>query len=112
MTQLYRDLAGVERLIHEPGRLDIMAVLCVYESADFLSILHTTGLSRGNLSRHLAKLEEAGYVHIGKTFQRKVPRTVCSLTEAGRDAFQRYRVQLERAISSLPHAVVHDPRHG
>ena len=51
-------------------------------------------------------------MHIGKIFRGKIPCTICSLTETGREAFQRYCTQLERTISSLPHAAVHDPQHG
>ena len=55
------DLSDIDRLIHEPARLVVMALLSVVQSADFLFLLRQTGLTQGNLSSHLSKLEEAGY---------------------------------------------------
>lgn len=97
-----RDLANVDRVIHEPARLMIVAILYAVESADFLFLLRETGLTKGNLSAHLARLEEAGYVEIEKSFRGKMPRTEAKLTEKGRTAFREYRAQLRRAVGSLP----------
>jgi len=97
-----RSMAGVDRIIHEPARLVITAILYAVESADFLYLLRETGLTKGNLSAHLARLEEAGYVRIEKTFRGKVPQTICSLTDPGRTAFREYRARLRRAVDSLP----------
>ncbi len=97
-----RALAGVDRLIHEPARLAIVAILYAVERADFLYLLRETSLTKGNLSAHLARLEEAGYVQIEKTFRGKVPQTICRLTEEGRAAFRAYRARLRRAVDSLP----------
>ena len=95
MTQeLCNELAGVDRLIHEPARLMIMTILNAVDEADFLYLLNETGLTRGNLSTHLSKLEAAGYITIEKTFRGKIPRTVCGLSEVGRTAFGKYRKQL------------------
>ena len=93
MTSEIQDIAHFDRLIHEPARLAIMAVLSACESADFAYLLNATGVSKGNLSAHLSKLEEGGYVAIVKTFKGKYPNTVCSLTVAGRRAFAVYRKQ-------------------
>jgi DNA-binding transcriptional ArsR family regulator len=93
-----RSLAGVDRLIHEPSRSVIMAILAVVESADFLYLQRETGLTKGNLSVHLSKLEEVGYVHIEKTYRGKVPLTLCRLTETGRQAFTAYRRQLKSFV--------------
>ena len=71
---------GIDRLIHEPARYLIMAVLYVADSADFLSLQHHTGLTWGNLSSHLSKLEAAGYVTIMKEFLDKKPHTMLALT--------------------------------
>jgi len=98
----YRPFADLDRLVHEPARLAIMAVLYSVEGADFLYLLHATGLTKGNLSSHLMRLEEAGYVQIHKSFRGKVPQTTCALTPAGREAFQTYRQHLRRAVDSLP----------
>ncbi len=97
-----RDLASVDRLIHEPARLAIVAILYAVESADFLYLLRETNLTKGNLSAHLARLEEAGYVQIEKTFRGKIPQTICRLAEEGRAAFRAYRARLKRAVDSLP----------
>ena len=92
----------IDRVLHEPARLAIATLLYAVESADFLFLLRESRLSKGNLSSHLSKLEATGYVAIEKTFRGKIPRTVCSLTEAGRTAFRSYRAQLRRAADSLP----------
>ena len=63
----------LDRLIHEPGRLAILTVLASVQDADFLFLLRATGLTKGNLSSHLAKLEDAGLVTIEKRFIRKKP---------------------------------------
>lgn len=97
----YRDIVELDRLIHEPARMVIMAVLYTAD-ADFLYLVRETGLTKGNLSSHLAKLEQAGYLTIDKAFQGKIPRTVCRLTLTGRDAFRTYREKLRRAAVSLP----------
>ncbi len=95
-------LAGVERLVHEPARLVILACLSVVAQADFLYVMRETGLSQGNLSSHLAKLEAAGYVSVEKTFAGKMPRTVLQITDRGREALRTYRTQLLEALSRLP----------
>lgn len=95
-------LADLDRLVHEPGRLLVMACLSVVEQADYLYVLKQTGLTQGNLSSHLAKLESGGYITVKKTFHGKVPRTVLSMTETGREAFQKYRLQILNALSDLP----------
>lgn len=90
MSQEYRDVVSLDKLIHEPARLAIMAVLYSCEGADFIYLQKTTGLTKGNLSSHLSKLEEAGYIAIEKGFKGKFPHTICRLTEKGRKAFADY----------------------
>ncbi len=92
----------LDRLLHEPARLLIAATLYPLEEADFRYLLGETGLTKGNLSSHLAKLEEAGYVEITKTFRGKIPCTLIRLSEAGRTAFNAYREQLRRIAQGLP----------
>lgn len=87
----WRAMTGLDRIIHEPARLLIVALLANVMEADLVFLLCESKLTRGNLSSHLAKLEEATYVDIQRTFQGKIPRTVVRLTEAGRTAFQSYR---------------------
>jgi DNA-binding MarR family transcriptional regulator len=81
----------VDPVIHELARLQIVAMLYGAREADFLFLQRETGLTKGNLSSHLAKLEAAGYVEIEKTFRGKIPLTLARLTLAGRTAFQKYR---------------------
>ena len=100
MTSNFRALADVDRVIHEPARTMIIAILYNLESADFLYLQREAGLTKGNLSAHLTKLEEAGYVSIEKTFRGKIPLTLCSLTENGRKAFENYRQKLKQFIDS------------
>ena len=90
MTPDLQALASLDRVIHEPARLMIMTVLYAVTEADFLYLQRECGLTQGNLSSHLAKLEEAGYVAICKTFKGKYPLTICSLTKNGREAFEDY----------------------
>ncbi len=94
MSTELRSIVDVDRLIHEPSRGVILAVLYVVESADFLYLQRETGLTKGNLSVHLSKLEEAGYIGIEKTYRGKIPLTLCHLTDKGREAFESYRKQL------------------
>ena len=89
-------LIGVDRLIHEPSRSVILTILSSVESADFLYLLRETGLTKGNLTVHLSKLETAGYIKIEKTYRGKLPLTLCSLTQEGKQAFENYRQQLRR----------------
>jgi DNA-binding MarR family transcriptional regulator len=84
----------LDRVIHEPARLLIVTVLATVEEADFLYLLRATELTKGNLSAHLAKLEEAGYVQIEKAFRGKIPLTLARLTPEGLDAFRRYRKEM------------------
>jgi len=93
-----RNLAGLDKVIHEPGRLAVVAHLHAVAEADFLFLQDQTGLTRGNLSSHMAKLESAGYVEIEKTFVGKTPRTTYRLTPAGRNAFASYRAELLAAL--------------
>jgi DNA-binding transcriptional ArsR family regulator len=93
--------ADIDRLIHEPARRMIMTILYTADSADFLYLLRETGLSKGNLSSHLSKLETGRYVVIEKTFRGKVPLTMCRLTDQGRTAFRRYRDYLKKVVASM-----------
>ncbi len=95
-------IAAIDRLIHEPARLMIMALLSVVESADFLFLMRQTGLTWGNLSSHLSRLEDAGYVGIEKEFKGKKPHTMLHLTQEGRSAFQEYRQSMKHVLDELP----------
>jgi DNA-binding MarR family transcriptional regulator len=97
-----RAVVHVDRMIHEPSRLVIVAMLYSVESADFLYLLRETQMTKGNLSSHLAKLQESGYIEIEKTYRGKVPQTICRLTKSGRAAFRRYRTSLKLAVDGMP----------
>jgi DNA-binding MarR family transcriptional regulator len=86
----------LDRLIHEPGRLAILTVLSSVSDADFVFLQRTTGLTKGNLSSHLTKLEDAGLVEIEKRFVRKKPNTNVALTATGRKRVAKHWEQLER----------------
>ena len=95
MSAPFERLAGLDRLVHEPARLAILTVLSSCTSADFLFLQRLTGLSKGNLSSHLGKLEEAGLVAIDKGFVGKTPRTRISLTRHGREQIEKHWRQLD-----------------
>ena len=98
MNQQIRTIADLDRVIHEPGRLMIVALLFAVDKADFLYLQHETGMNKGTLSSHLSRLEETGYVEITKTFRAKIPQTLLRLTESGRQAFEGYRRNLKAAL--------------
>jgi DNA-binding MarR family transcriptional regulator len=95
-------LTDIDRIIHEPARLLILAYLYVVESADFLFLMRQTGLTKGNLSSHMSKLETAGYVEVVKEFVEKIPRTMLRLTKQGRQAFKDYRQSMKQVLDDLP----------
>ena len=84
-----------DKIIHEPARLRIMMILSGVESADFNFLLSTLGLSKGNLSRHVEKLELAGYVKVNKIFKGKIPNTSYQLTKKGTNALTQYWKNLD-----------------
>jgi len=98
MTTGLRDLTDLDRIIHKPARLMIVSLLYVSKEVDFVFLQWETGLTKGNLSSHLARLEAAGYVHVEKMFRGKVPLTLCSLTDTGRAEFENYRKTVKRAL--------------
>jgi len=93
--------ANLDRMIHEPARLMIMAVLSAVDSADFIFVMNQTELSWGNLSAHVAKLEEAGYLSVIKTFKERRPNTTLHLSQKGRNALRQYRRQMEFILDNI-----------
>jgi DNA-binding transcriptional ArsR family regulator len=81
----------LDRVIHEPARLLIVALLAGVKEADFLWVQRESALTKGNLSSHLAKLEETGYVEVEKTYRGRIPLTLLRLTRQGRAAFEAYK---------------------
>jgi len=95
-------LADIDQVIHAPARLMVLAYLYVVESADYVFLMRLTGLTWGNLSTHLSRLEEAGYVTINKAFKGRKPHTTISLTPQGRAAFKAYKKSLQQVLDDLP----------
>ena len=93
-------MTDLDRVIHEPARLTIVALLAGVEQADFLWVLNESGLTKGNLSSHLAKLEGAGYVEIEKTYRGKTPLTLLTLTPQGQSAFRQYKKSLSGLLGA------------
>lgn len=94
--------SNIDPVIHAPARLKLITQLYVIEEADATFLSNATGLTWGNLSTHLRKLEEHRYVKINKEFRGRKPRTVISLTDRGRAAFQQYRTTMQAALNDLP----------
>jgi len=84
-----------DKIIHEPARLRIMMILSGLEQADFNFLLTTLNLTRGNLSRHVEKLESAGYIEVKKSFAGKIPNTSYQFTEKGSIALVQYWKNLD-----------------
>jgi len=91
----------IDPVVHQPGRLMLLTMLASVESADFLFLLRVSGLTKGNLSAHLAKLEGAGYVAITKSFKGKVPMTVCAITASGRTALEQHKERLRMMATRI-----------
>lgn len=95
------DLEGLltlDRLVHEPARLAILTVLAEAETVEFQFLTRVSGLTKGNLSSHISKLEQAGYLEVNKSFRGKMPSTSLKITPSGRSALKKYRKDLKRAL--------------
>jgi DNA-binding PadR family transcriptional regulator len=88
----------LDPLIHAPVRLAVLSILADVDRADFVFLREATRTTDGNLSTHLGKLEDAGYITVTKRFVEKKPRTTCAMTRKGRRAFVRYLEQLEQIV--------------
>lgn len=95
-------LSDIDQVIHAPARLMILVLLYVVESLDYVFLKNQTGLSWGNLSTHLGKLENAGYIDIEKGYQGKKPQSKIKLTPHGRKAFKNYKSNLQTVLDDLP----------
>jgi len=96
------DASRIDETIHGRLRLGIMALLSAASSATFAEIKQKTGASDGNLSVHLRKLEDAGYVSVEKSFVDRKPQTRAALTEAGRKAWLTYLDELRMLLGDTP----------
>jgi DNA-binding MarR family transcriptional regulator len=95
-------LSNIDRTIHSPARLMVMTYLYAVESADYIFLQNLTGLTWGNLSSHLSKLEGEGYVAIEKEILGKKPHSMVHLTEDGRQAFRNYKQSMQQVLDDLP----------
>lgn len=105
MSELFQDLAKLDKLIHEPARLSILTALMSCKRADFLFLQRLTGLTAGNLSAHIARLEEAGLVASEKRFIDRRPNTLLALSAEGRAVIETYWRKVEevsRSVSDFP----------
>ena len=95
MNNVFEELANLDRLIHEPARLSIMTALSVVQNADFTFLQRITGLSMGNLSNHLSKLEDGGMIEIAKGYVNNRPNTSIHITPKGKQAITDHWQQLQ-----------------
>lgn len=93
--------ADIDRMVHEPARLAVLAVLYVVDNADFIFLMNQTGLTWGNLSAHMAKLEEAGYIEVEKSFKGKRPNTRLRMTTQGRESFREYAMRMKETFGDF-----------
>jgi len=98
---IIKQVIGTDKIIHEPARIVLLAILNAAEQVDFTFLLNETGLSQGNLSSHLSKLEMAGYISIEKTFHKRRPRTLISMNEKGKSAFNDYLLTMREFYNNL-----------
>jgi DNA-binding MarR family transcriptional regulator len=101
-NQELHPLANLDRVIHSPARLMVVTYLYAVEYADYVYLTHLTGLTWGNLSSHISKLEEEGYVEVRKKFVGKKPHSIVHLTSTGRAAFRAYKQQMQAVLDDLP----------
>lgn len=94
------DHRRIDDLVHGRARLAILAFLSGVEAADFTAIKKAVAMTDGNLSLHLRKLEEVGYIHVTKAFVARRPRTTCALTGEGRTALLGYLQEMEKLIAA------------
>ncbi len=95
MSSVFEEIAGLDKLIHEPARLAILTILTNVETADFLALQRLTGLTSGNLSVHLSKLADGKLITYDKRIVGKKTRTQVRITAAGQKALERHWSQLE-----------------
>ena len=91
-------LTDENKFIHEPARLLILSYLYIADKIDFVFLRNQTGLTDGNLSSHMTKLEDREYIEVEKKFKGKKPQTLYKLTQKGRDAFREYREKMKKVF--------------
>jgi DNA-binding MarR family transcriptional regulator len=101
MGNVFEEIVGLDKLIHEPARLAILTILSTVESADFLALQRLTGLTSGNLSVHLSKLEEGKFVTYDRKIVGKKTKTQVKITSEGQQALEKHWLQLENFRANL-----------
>jgi DNA-binding MarR family transcriptional regulator len=91
-------LREIDRTVHEPARLMILSILALFGAAEFMYLMRQTGLTRGNLSSHMTRLEEAEFITVEKKFVNRIPKTLLRLTGAGREALAEYRGRMREFL--------------
>ena len=94
-------IGEIDKVIHEPARMKIMANLYFVKSMDAIFLLRQTGLTWGNLATHTKKLEAADYIEVKKEFIKRKPHTMFRLTKRGRIAFEEYRINMKNIIDKM-----------
>jgi DNA-binding MarR family transcriptional regulator len=100
-NELIRLIIETDKVIHEPARVVILSLLNAVECVDFVFLMNQTGLTQGNLSSHLSKLETSGYIEVEKTFHQKRPRTIIRISTSGREAFKKYLESMKGFYNSI-----------
>ena len=98
-TDSLPEIMSIDRLVHSPARLSLLAYLAVVEEGDAVYLLNQTGLTWGNLSANVTRLQEAGYIEVVKEFKGKKPHTLLKLTDKGRKAFQGYQHKMKGLLN-------------
>ena len=93
--------AEIDKTVHEPARLLILSMLYVIDSADFVFLHNQSGLTRGNFSTHISKLEDRGLIDVNKEFVERKPVTFYAITASGREALETYRTQMSKILAEL-----------
>ena len=100
-TKGLNQIMRIDKIVHEPARLLILAYLFFLDNADFVFLMKETGLTRGNLSSHLTKLESSGYIDVEKKFIDRVPRTLLKMTKKGKIVFLNYKEEMRTILQNL-----------
>ena len=100
MNKLIEDIISLDKVIHEPARIAILTMLSIVDKTDFIFLKNSTGLTQGNLSSHLTKLENADYIIIEKTFKGKRPLTLVQLSDKGKTEFAEYLKTIKNYIEN------------
>ena len=100
-ARIFDGIQALDKVIHEPARISILTLLYFVDSADFLYIMGQAGLTQGNLSFHMTKLEAAGYIIVEKRFKNKRPNTLIRISDRGREEYKKYILTLRQFVKGI-----------